>query len=87
LNRSSDKAFLFWNCIDCGDLSRLHLLAERDGAEFNLAAISATFSQEGKHPFDRQYHQALFDAWVAQSGAQWFKEPPELSQMAAQVSR
>jgi hypothetical protein len=61
-----------------GDLFRLYLLAKRDGADFNLAAIPATFSQEGKEPFDREYMQALFDAGVAQRGARWFKEPPEL---------
>jgi hypothetical protein len=70
-----------------GDLFRLYLLAKRDGADFNLAAIPATFSQESKQPFDRQYMQALFDAGVAQRGARWFKEPPELSQTATQVSR
>ena len=62
-----------------GDLFRLYLLAKRDGADFNLAAIPATFSQEGKEPFDREYMQSLFDAGVAQRGARWFKEPPELS--------
>jgi hypothetical protein len=70
-----------------GDLFRLYLLAKRDGADFNLAAIPATFSQESKQPFDRQYMQALFDAGVAQRGARWFKEPPELSQTERQVSR
>jgi hypothetical protein len=63
-----------------GDLFRLYLLAKRDGAGFNLAAIPADFSQESRKPFNRQYMQALFDAGVAQDGARWFKETPELAQ-------
>jgi predicted acylesterase/phospholipase RssA len=62
------------------DLFRLYLLAKRDGADFNLAAIPASFSQQSRQPFDRHYMQALFDAGVARGGAQWLKEPPELGQ-------
>jgi hypothetical protein len=62
-----------------GDLFRLYLLARRDGADFNLAAIPASFSQEAKKPFDRQYMRALFDAGVAQAGARWLREPPSLA--------
>jgi hypothetical protein len=70
-----------------GDLFRLYLLARRDGADFNLAAIPVSFSQEAKEPFDRQYMRALFDAGVAQGGARWFKEPPELGQTEPPASR
>ena len=63
-----------------GDLFRLYLLAKRDGADFNLAAIPADFAQRPKEPFDPQYMHALFDAGVARGGGPWLKEPPELGQ-------
>jgi hypothetical protein len=70
-----------------GDLFRLYLLARRDGADFNLAAIPAGFSRRHEQPFDRQYMQALFDAGVSLRGARWLKEPPELSQAEPHESR
>jgi hypothetical protein len=63
-----------------GDLFRLYLLAKRDGADFNLAAIPEQFSLQSKQPFDRQYMQALFEAGMARGGRRWLKQPPELDQ-------
>jgi Patatin-like phospholipase len=70
-----------------GDLFRLYLLARRDGADFNLAAVPPSFSEEAKEPFDRQYMRSLFDVGVAQGGARWLKEPPELGQTEPPASR
>jgi len=67
---------------EVGDLFRLYLLAKRDGADFNLAAIPEQFSVQPKQPFDRQYMQALFEAGVRRGGTRWLKEPPELEQNA-----
>ena len=63
-----------------GDLIRLYLLAKRDGAEFNLAAIPLHFREKSKEPFDRQYMRTLFDVGFAQgrAGYRWLPAPPEI---------
>jgi predicted acylesterase/phospholipase RssA len=64
-----------------GDLYRLHATAQRDGIEFNLAAIPAGFTQKAKEPFDRDYMRALFELGFEQGrrGYAWMKAPPEFS--------
>jgi hypothetical protein len=52
-----------------GDLFRLSLPAKRDGADFNLVAIAADFSQRATKPFHQYSMQAPFDAGVARGGA------------------
>ena len=61
-----------------GDLFRLYLLAKREGAEFNLAAIPSNFAQKPAELFDPSYMQALFRVGFAQGGDHWRKQPPEL---------
>ncbi len=61
-----------------GDLFRLYLLAKREGADFNLAAIPCGFARKSLEPFDPSYMRALFETAVAQRGNRWKKEPPEL---------
>jgi predicted acylesterase/phospholipase RssA len=63
-----------------GDLIRLYLLAKRDGAEFNLAAIPLYFREKSKEPFDRRYMRALFDVGFVQgrTGYRWLPAPPEI---------
>jgi hypothetical protein len=69
-----------------GDLFRIYLLAKRDGADFNLAAIPANFPEHASQPFSREYMRALFEAGVAHGGRRWLKEPPELDQVAPLVA-
>ena len=61
-----------------GDLFRLYLLAKREGAEFNLAAIPSHFAQKPTELFDPSYMHALFRVGFAQGGSHWKKQPPEL---------
>ena len=67
-----------------GDLYRLHATAKRDGIDFNLAAIPASFTQASKEPFDRDYMRALFELGFEQGrrGYAWMKAPPELAGVA-----
>lgn len=64
-----------------GDLLRLHLMAKRDGADFNLASIPPRFAAVSKELFDREYMRALFEIGVAQGRARhrWLKAPPEFA--------
>ena len=63
-----------------GDLIRLYLLAKRDGAEFNLAAIPSSFRPKSREPFDRHYMRALFDVGFVEgrAGYRWLSAPPEI---------
>jgi predicted acylesterase/phospholipase RssA len=63
-----------------GDLIRLYVLAKRDGAEFNLAAIPSSFRPKSKEPFDRHYMRALFDVGFVdgRDGYRWLSAPPEI---------
>jgi hypothetical protein len=65
-----------------GDLIRLYVFAKRDGAEFYLASIPASFPAKSKEPFDRQYMRALFDLGFVQAraGYRWQPAPPELTE-------
>ena len=44
-----------------GDLYRIYLTAQRDGVDYNLAYIPATFNAPHKEEFDTAYMRALFD--------------------------
>jgi predicted acylesterase/phospholipase RssA len=71
-----------------GDLYRLHATAKRDGMDFNLAAIPASFTHASKEPFDREYMRALFELGFEQGhrGYAWMKAPPELADKPASSS-
>jgi predicted acylesterase/phospholipase RssA len=61
-----------------GDLYRIYAITKRDGIDFNLASIPASFSQSADEPFDRKYMIALFDRGY-QLGSDhyaWTKTPP-----------
>jgi predicted acylesterase/phospholipase RssA len=70
-----------------GDLIRLYLLAKRDGAEFNLAAIPSSFRPKSREPFDRQYMRALFDVGFVEgrAGYRWLSAPPEIGAQDEEV--
>lgn len=64
-----------------GDLMRLYYLAKRDGADFNLAAIPASFSDQSTEPFDLKYMRALFEVGYSEGfrDPKWLKAPPEVT--------
>jgi predicted acylesterase/phospholipase RssA len=63
-----------------GDLYRIYLETFRDGLDFNLAYIPASFTTEEKGAFDTKYMRALFDVAydAAKKGYPWEPTPPEL---------
>jgi hypothetical protein len=64
-----------------GDLDRIYLITRRDGAEFNLAFIPATFNAPHKKEFDTEYMRRLFSLGydLAAKGYLWEKTPPGFS--------
>ncbi len=61
-----------------GDLYRTYLNTQRDGIDYNLAAIPSDFTEQAKEAFDREYMQKLFDVAfeMARQGFPWQKVPP-----------
>jgi len=61
-----------------GDLYRIFAATQRDGVEFNLALIPATFRPHGDEQFDTAYMQELYALGrdLAASGYNWQKVPP-----------
>jgi len=61
-----------------GDLYQMYHLAQRDGADFNLAYIPKSFDVPHKGQFETSYMQALFKTGydMARGGYPWDKEPP-----------
>ena len=62
-----------------GDINRIYAMTQRDGAEFRLASIPASFTAESKQSFDPTYMKALFDVGfrVGLAGKAWVRTPPE----------
>jgi len=61
-----------------GDLFRIFATTERDGVDFNLAYIPATFDVPLNEPFDQHYMRELFKLGydLGRSGYPWEKSPP-----------
>lgn len=61
-----------------GDLYRIYATTERDGVDFNLAYIPASFDVPLPEPFDQHYMQELFKLGyeMARAGYPWEKAPP-----------
>ncbi len=57
----------------------MYLVAQRDGADFNLAYIPDSFSMEPNEPFDPAYMNGLYDLGqaMAKDGYPWATEPPD----------
>lgn len=64
-----------------GDLYRIHATSKRDGIDFNLATIPASFNVKSDRPFDPQYMRALYDVGfgLGRKGYRWMKAPPGLT--------
>jgi predicted acylesterase/phospholipase RssA len=61
-----------------GDLDRIYLTTQRDGVDFNLAYIPASFNAPHREEFDTDYMRALFQTGyeMAAKGYPWEKTPP-----------
>jgi predicted acylesterase/phospholipase RssA len=61
-----------------GDLYRIYTMAQRDGVDFNLAYIPASFNAPHKEEFDTEFMKALFKTGydMAAKGYPWEKAPP-----------
>jgi hypothetical protein len=61
-----------------GDLIRIYLTSQRDGIDYNLTYIPATFNVPHKEEFDTSYMRQLFAVGkqLAESGYVWQKVPP-----------
>jgi predicted acylesterase/phospholipase RssA len=68
-----------------GDLYRIYATAQRDGVDFNLAFIPATFQVPHPEEFDNTYMRALYDVGydMALKGFPWQKTPPGFSSATA----
>ena len=61
-----------------GDLYRIFVISQRDGVDYNLAYIPATFDAPKKEAFDQEYMGRLFNVGyeMAAKGYPWKKLPP-----------
>ncbi len=62
-----------------GDINRIYAMAQRDGAEFRLASIPASFNVPSSQIFDPVYMKALFAEGykLGSQGEPWARTPPE----------
>ncbi|HEY1246332.1 MAG TPA: patatin-like phospholipase family protein [Hyphomicrobiaceae bacterium] len=67
-----------------GDINRIYAMTQRDGAEFRLASIPASFAAQSTQSFDPAYMKALFEVGyrVGLGGKAWVTAPPEAVPMA-----
>jgi hypothetical protein len=67
-----------------GDINLIYAQTERDGAEFRLVSIPASFDMQSTKPFDPAYMQALFKVGfdLGRRGNAWARTPPEAVTMA-----
>jgi predicted acylesterase/phospholipase RssA len=61
-----------------GDLYRIYTTTERDGVDFNLAFIPASFNVPLPQPFDQHYMNELYKVGydLGRAGYHWAKAPP-----------
>ncbi|GJL73884.1 MAG: lipoprotein [Nitrosomonas sp.] len=64
-----------------GDLYQIYALCKRDGNDFNLAHIPASFTEQPDENFDPVYMRKLYDLGyeMAKQGYPWEKGPPGFS--------
>ena len=63
-----------------GDLYRIYAITKRDGTDFNLGYIPATFKVPHSKQFDTAYMRQLYEFGYQQAAAgyHWAKQPPTL---------
>lgn len=61
-----------------GDLYQLYLLSLRDGVDYNVSYIPASFTEQPKEPFDQSYMRSLFALGrkLMLERKSWHKLPP-----------
>lgn len=61
-----------------GDLYQLYVIARRDGIDYNVSWIPATFTDKLKEPFDTDYMRRLYEVGrrAMAQGTAWSKYPP-----------
>jgi hypothetical protein len=61
-----------------GDLYRIYLTCQRDGVDFNLAYVPASFNAPHREEFDTEFMRALYKTGydMAAKGYPWEKAPP-----------
>ena len=61
-----------------GDLYRIYTTAQRDGVDFNLAFVPASFNVPLTEPFEQHYMNELFKVGYdfGKAGYKWSKTPP-----------
>lgn len=61
-----------------GDLYRIYLTTQRDGVDFNLAYVPASFNAPHREEFDTEFMRALYQTGyrMAANGYPWAKVPP-----------
>ncbi|MDG4596518.1 MAG: patatin-like phospholipase family protein [Candidatus Contendobacter sp.] len=64
-----------------GDLYKIYLTTQRDGVDFNLAYIPASFNAPHREEFDTEYMRQLYALGydLAAKGYPWQKTPPGLT--------
>lgn len=67
-----------------GDINQIYAMTQRDGAEFRLASIPASFNVQSGQPFDPVYMKALFEVGysLGRQGYPWTRTPPEAVTLA-----
>lgn len=63
-----------------GDLYKVYAITQRDGVDFNLAYVPASFDAPHREEFDTEFMRALFKTGfdMAADGYRWGKAPPGL---------
>ena len=76
---SARSVFTLTKSQSIGDINRIYAMAQRDGAEFRLASIPASFTVPSSQIFDPAYMKALFAEGykLGSQGEPWVKTPPE----------
>jgi hypothetical protein len=76
---SARSVFTLTKSQSIGDINRIYAMAQRDGAEFRLASIPASFTVPSSQIFDPAYMKALFAEGykLGSHGEPWVKTPPE----------
>jgi len=78
---SARSVFTLTKSQSIGDINRIYAMTQRDGAEFRLASIPASFSVPSTQIFDSAYMKALFAEGykLGREGDPWITTPPEAS--------
>jgi predicted acylesterase/phospholipase RssA len=76
---SARSVFTLTKSQSIGDINRIYAMAQRDGAEFRLTSIPASFNVPYSQIFDPPYMQALFAEGykLGSRGDPWTRTPPE----------